>query len=136
MTESEWTLLVAALTRRDNLDAALAAATALHKNATIEDVPRIRELLRDGDFFVCEAVGWPLSDLGATEAIPDLLEAMYRCEQQGHDNDGLAAAVADLAEAHPHATRKMLDLLRSSDHCHLHQLVDWVMEFCSTEGSD
>lgn len=135
MTDPEWDFLVAALNDRDNPDRAVEAAVSLHKNATIEDVPRMRELLRNGDLSVCEAVGWPLSELGVTKAIPDLLEALYRGEQEGYDNDGLAAAVADLAEAHSQTTRIVLDHIRTSDRSHLHPLADWLLPFCNTDGS-
>src|SRR5438552_475829 len=103
MSDSEWNDLIEALNDWKNVDRAVTAAQRLQRGSTVEDIPRLLLLLKDESFFVREAAAWPLSDLGVTAALPDLLEALHRGVQEGHDNDGLNAALADLAEANPGA---------------------------------
>ena len=93
--------MVEALRDHKNVERALAAAQELQRTATTADIPRLLELLKDKSFFVREAAAWPLSDLGVTGALPDMLQALHMGWQEGHDNDGLSAALSDLAEASP-----------------------------------
>jgi HEAT repeat protein len=96
MKQEEWDDLYRRLHNCDNLDVAVAAAQQLHKTATREDLPRLMELLNDEDFLVPEAAAWPVSELAGPSALEKLLVAYQRGLDQGHDNDGLTAALIDL----------------------------------------
>jgi hypothetical protein len=133
MSEAEWTELVNALHDYTDEDRAVAAARKLQQTATKQDVPRLLTLLEDDSFFLREAAAWPLSDLGITTALPDLLDARYRGFQEGHDNDGLSAALADLVEANPRDAAAILKEILASGEPHLREHALWLLEFCKGE---
>jgi HEAT repeat protein len=133
MTSKDWDEIVTTLRDLTDVDRAVAAAQRLQDAATADDVPGLLALLKDNSFFVREAAAWPLSDLGQTEALPHLLEALHRGFQEGHDNDGLSAALADLAEMNPHeAATELRKILRTGPR-HLHEHAVWLLEFCKGE---
>ena len=133
MNQIHWDALVQALNDRSDVNRAVGAAQRLQKSATREDVPRLVGLLADDAFFVREAAAWPLSDLGVTEALPQLLEAVYRGIQEGHDNDGLNAALADLAEMNPAPARGAVNVLVATGPAHLREHALSLLEFCTNE---
>jgi hypothetical protein len=51
--------------------------------------------LNDEDFLVPEAAAWPVSELAGPSALEKFV-AYQRGLDQGHDNDGLTAALIDL----------------------------------------
>jgi HEAT repeat protein len=61
MNDCQWQEIVAALRDTGDSDTAVNAAATLQAKATQEDVPRLLELLSDGDFLVREAAAWPLA---------------------------------------------------------------------------
>ena len=133
MSPSEWQRVVKALHNVESDYLAVDAAAELQAKATIEDVPMLLDLLDDQSFFVREAAAWPLSDLGVVEALPMLLDAYQRGLDEGHDNDGFSAALADLVEAKPDASRLRLDFLAhegrpGSKH------VQWLLQFCKVKN--
>jgi len=130
ITEREWTVLVNALHDYTDDQRAITAAQKLQQMATKDDVPRLLSLLKDESFFVREAAAWPLSDLGVTTALPDLLEARERGFHEGHDNDGLNAALADMVEASPHSAELVLKEILTSGELHLREHALWLLEFC------
>ena len=106
MNDSEWMALVRDLRNVVvDVDVAVAASERLHRTATTEDMPRLRELLTDDSVFVREAAAWPLSELAGAAALPDLLVAYQRGFDEGHDNDGFSAALIELAAADPDRAR-------------------------------
>jgi hypothetical protein len=113
--------------------AAVAELRRYAYNETKEDVPRLLALLKDDSFFVREAAAWPLSDLGITGALPDLLDALHRGFEEGHDNDGLSAALMDMVEANPSSARVALKELLQSGDPNLHEHALWLLEFCKGE---
>ena len=133
MNQIEWDALVQALHDRSDVTRAVGAAQRLQKFATREDVPRLVALLANDAFFVREAAAWPLSDLGVTEALPQLLEAVYRGIQECHDNDGLNAALADLAEMNPSPARAALNGIVATGPEHLRAHALSLLEFCTNE---
>jgi HEAT repeat protein len=130
LKQDDWDRLVDALRDASDVERAVAAARTLQQGATAEDVPRLMRLLTDGDFFVREAAAWPISDLGVTEALPALLEALHRGFQEGHDGDGLSAALADLVEMNARQSHIVLKSLLASGPPHLREHALWLLEFC------
>ncbi len=116
MNPADWAALVRDLRNVDDVDAAVAACERLHREATEEDLPRLRELLKDSRFFVREAAAWPLSEIAGAAALPELFAAYQLGCDEGHDNDGFTAALIEMAAADPEAVRVVLnDLLQSGD---------------------
>jgi HEAT repeat protein len=113
---------------------AVEAAAELQRTASEEDIPRLLTLLRDDSFFVREAAAWPLSDLGVTSALPELLEAQHVGVQEGWDNDGLNAAIADLVETRPHEASAVLRQLVQAGPAHLREGARWALEFAGDQG--
>ena len=134
MTERDWHELDAALHDVNNVDRAVAAADRIQREAGREDIPHLLHLLKDTSFFVREAAAWPLSDLGVTEALPELLAALHQGEREGHDNDGLTAALVDLAEARPQEAATVLNGIAASGKAHLREHAVWLLEFCQAKG--
>lgn len=134
MRQDEWNELVTAVRDTGDVDRAVEAAQSLQQRATREDVPRLLELLKDDAFFVREAAAWSLSDLGTTEALPDMLEALSRGVLQGHDNDGIRAALADLAEVDPEASQSVLTKVLDHGAPHLREHARWLLEFCQDQA--
>jgi HEAT repeat protein len=132
MTEEQWRDLTAALRDTGSLDSALTAASTLKALASAEDVPRLLSLLEDPDFFVREAAAWPLSDLGCTDALPALIRAKGLGYAEGHDNDGLNAAMSDLVSMNSPAARPILERLSKSSDPYASETAQWLLDFCKS----
>ncbi|MEJ0084424.1 MAG: HEAT repeat domain-containing protein [Pseudomonadota bacterium] len=133
MSPHDWQRVVKALRDVASDDVAVEAAAELQAKATIEDVPRLIDLLNDDSFFVREAAAWPLSDLGVVEALPVLLDAYQRGLEDGHDNDGFSAALADLVSAKPDTSRRRLkSLVREARPGSKH--AQWLLQFCEPKN--
>src|SRR5438105_1449375 len=105
MTKREWQDIVEAL-RQPDANIAATAAGRLHKESSIDDLPRLRELLDDDDAFVREAAARPISELSGPSSLRELLPAYQRGLDEGHDNDGFTAALVDLATLDPVGCRE------------------------------
>ena len=133
MNDKEWTDIVRDLRDSTNVEVAVAAAERLHLTATLEDVPRLRQLLEDDAFFVREAVAWPLCELGGAAMLPDLFAAYQRGFDEGHDNDGFSTALIEFVEANRDAARDVLTLLARSSDAAVRENAVWLLEFCRNE---
>lgn len=129
MDNRQWQQLIGALRDIDDIDGAVDAATRLHKGATPDDVPRLLGLLQDDSFFVREAAAWPLSDMGKTDVLPELLVAYQRGFDEGHDNDGFSAALVDLVSANPLESRRELEALSRHARKEIQANAEWLLEF-------
>jgi hypothetical protein len=134
MTDLEWDDLVTAIRDINNIDLAVAACGRLQSMATADDVPRLVSLLSDASFFVREAAAWPLSDLGRTDVLPELLFAYQRGLDEGHDNDGFSAALVDLVEAHPSEATPTLRIIVEGCGNGPGETAKWLLNFCSVSG--
>jgi hypothetical protein len=80
------------------------------------DLPRLKVLLDDEDFFVKEAAAWPLSDLVGADVLPDLFRAFQRGLTNSTNNDGFSTALIDLPVTDPEGVRqRLLELMASGD---------------------
>jgi hypothetical protein len=138
MNVADWEAIVHDLHDLDSMDAdqpvALRAAERLHHSATVEDVPRLLRLLLDDNFFVREAAAWPLTEIAGASYLPELLHAYQRGLEEGHDNDGFSAALADLAQADPVAVRQTLQTLLPASDESTQRNATWLLQFC-VEGA-
>ncbi|MEO6067132.1 MAG: HEAT repeat domain-containing protein [Gemmatimonadales bacterium] len=131
MHQADWDNLIRDLRQVDNLDLMVAAAAQLRQTATKEDVPRLQELLSDEDFFVREAAAWPLSEIAGVSTLPELLRAYQRGLDEGHDNDGLSAALTDLAITDAVNVSRILETLARSGDPAMEENAKWLLTFCT-----
>ena len=132
MNKQQWSELTEALQDVRDADRAAAAAKFLHENAAAEDVPRLMEMLNDEDIVVREAAAWPLGELAGLAALPQLLAALQRGFDDGHDCDSLQAVLIEVVEADKAAARHILTgLIKSSDKA-TRENAQWLWEFCET----
>ena len=131
MNALDWDALIRDLRNVDEIDGAVAACERLHREATEEDVPRLRTLLNDGSFFIREAAAWPLSELLGPAALPELFQAYQRGFDEGHDNDGFSAALIEMAAADPDNVREVLNRLLLSEDSQMRENASWLLEFCN-----
>ncbi len=130
MDERTWNDITDALRDTRNATRAAQAAADLHEQATTEDVPRLMAMLNDSDFFIREAAAWPISELAGVAALPQLLVALQRSFDDGHDGDGFQAALIELVEAdRPAARRALENLLKIGDQA-TRENAQWLLEFC------
>ena len=112
-------------------DRSVNAAARIHAEATLEDVPRLLELLESGDnFFVREAAAWPLAELAGITVLPQLLRAYQRGFDEGHDNDGFSAALLEIPALFPSDAPIALSSLVASESAPLRSHAQWLLEFC------
>jgi len=100
--------------------------------ATAADIPRLCTLLEEGP----EAAAWALSDLGAVDALPQLLHALQRGFEHGDDNDGMSSALVDLIEGNPESSRQILTGLAQSSDPYMRENANWLLEFCGDNQAD
>lgn len=130
MESQAWAEVLAGLAAQD-VDICVAAAERLHTEASLADVPKLLELLRDGaDFFVREAAAWPLAELAGPKHLLPLLGAYQRGFEEGHDNDGFTAALLEITALFPSEAREaLLDIMGTSDGT-LREHARWLLTFC------
>jgi hypothetical protein len=131
MNATEWEAITRDLRSDGDPQRGAAAAALLHRNATAEDVPRLRDLLGDDSFFVREAAAWPLTELAGVQFLPDLLRAYQRGLDEGYDNDGFTTALIDLAESDPVLVSNALASLASSSDADMRENAQWLLTFCT-----
>jgi HEAT repeat protein len=99
-----------------NTDLAVRAWEQISEVADEGNIPELYSLLNNESFFVREAVADPLARLEGVKALSSLFQASTRGFQEGHDNDGLTAIIADLLESkQAEATPLLLHMLKSTD---------------------
>jgi HEAT repeat protein len=129
MDAGTWKELNDALRDERNVERAARACTQLQEQATAEDVPRLMEMLNDSDFFIREAAAWPLTQLAGLAALPQLLAALQRTFDDGHDGDGFQTALIELVEADKPAARRVLDGLLGTRDEAMRENARWLLEF-------
>ena len=116
--------------RSDSPEKVAQAAKRIQDSSTPADVPMLIELLKDSDFVVREAAAWPLSDMGRVETLPDLFIALQRGFEEGWDNDGLLAAISDMACLYKSEVKtKLIEMSEGADE-NLNENIEWLLEYC------
>jgi hypothetical protein len=127
---SAWNKIVSALDASD-VSNCVEAASRLHADAGIEDVPKLLALLENDSFFVREAAAWPLAELAGPSVLPQLFSAYQRGFDEGHDNDGFTAALLEIPFLFPTETKPSLaNLIKIADE-KTKGHAQWLLEFCS-----
>ena len=130
MKTSAWNEIVSALDASD-VSTCVEAASRLHAEADVEDVPKLLALLENDSFFVREAAAWPLAELVGPAVLPQLFSAYQRGFDEGHDNDGFTAALLEIPFLFRTETKPSLtNLIKvASEKTRGH--AQWLLEFCS-----
>ena len=112
----EWHRILENLRSTDDVDFEEACG-ALDQAADESRLPDLYRLLTEKENFCArEAAVVPVVRLAGLRALPQLLDALRLGEQEGHDNDGPAALVADLVQESPaEAAPVLLTMLRAED---------------------
>jgi hypothetical protein len=126
---SAWSEVVAALDSRD-AEAAVTAAERLHAEADAADVSNLLALLESSNFFVREAAAWPLAELAGPFVLRELFEAYQLGFDEGHDNDGFAAALLEIPALFPVEAKLSLERIISAASEPLSGHARWLLEFC------
>jgi HEAT repeat protein len=92
----------------DDVERAVRAADELDRHATVADVATIRKLMEKGNYFFRECLGQTLARLEGVAALPFLLDLLRDGCAEGHDHDGLGAAIMDLVEINKIAAAPIL----------------------------
>ncbi len=101
-----------------NLDRALRAAAKMAQWVEVEQVNELRKLLQESDGFVVAAVAEAVARHDGIVALPLLMRALRRCEQDGRGSDKLTILIAQLIKMYPtHASRALYQM--SADHAPL-----------------
>ena len=134
MDNAAWIRAVQELGSED-VDTAVHAAEALHRECSIEDVERLLVLLDHPDPFFREAAAWPLSELAGPSYLGPLLEALQRGHEDGHDNDGLSTALIEMCAFYPEQVRQGLEEIIARSDGPLRRNAQWLLTFCPGVGA-
>lgn len=111
----------------------LEAFEKLKNSASKNDLPELISALKSekSDFWIRELLSEPISELGGSEYLPELFEALQKNYDDGHDNDSFCFFLVEMAESEPKLCRanllKLLDLpnFKYKDHA------KGLLEFCA-----
>jgi HEAT repeat protein len=133
MSQSDWAQLLQDLYNIADIDRAVKASLALAEVANETHTLELYKLLQDESFFIREAAAVPLARLEGIKALPALFQAFTRGIQDGYDNDGLNATIADLLESHQkEATPILLKMLTETDD-EIRANAAWALGFVASE---
>jgi len=130
MTHEELEGLVRDL-RSDDKDRAMRARERIAAVRDREHLESLRARLEDEDAFVREAAAEPLIAMQGVQVIPELVQALNRGADQGHDNDTLASLVADLVTQDPAAAAPAIRALLADPEPRLRARGAWMAGFAS-----
>lgn len=129
--EEEMEILWSSFDEND-VDPKLAAFYRLKASCSEKDIPRLVELLKSekNDFWVRELLSEPICDLGGSQYLPELFEALALNAQEGHDNDGFHHFLTEVAESEPQKCKnKLNELLSEPEYIHRDK-AEWLLSFC------
>lgn len=132
MTWYSWIQLIDDL-RSDDENLIFNASETISKVADKSHIADLYYLLQDASFIVREAVAIPLARLEGVNALPALFQALTRGFQEGYDNDGLSATIADLLEDHQAAAAPVLLSMLSSADNNVRDHAAWGLGFVASE---
>jgi hypothetical protein len=104
----------------------------LKNSATRDDLPQLVSVLESEktDFWIRELLSEPILELGGSDYLPELFEALQKNYDDGHDNDSFCFFLTELAESKPElCKKKLLELINSPTFEHKDR-AKWLLEFC------
>ena len=112
------------------------AEDRLRDEATIEDIPKLLEVLRSDNAHLREVAVMPLIELAGPRVLPELFEALQRGLDEGRSESRFFGALLHLPELFPAETRSVLLHLRTSGSESTRKNSEWLLEFCGGAGDD
>jgi len=108
----------------------IAAFERLRAATKEEDIPRLVEALKSNksDFWTRELLAQPICEIGGPEYLRPLLDVLAKGDAEGHDNDGFAHFLMEMAGTHPAEVRQRLEQLMLEDK--YRKDAEWLLEFC------
>jgi HEAT repeat protein len=108
LSDRGWKAAVNDLTTSDDVDRLVAAYTRIADEADESHLRGLYILIEDESFYTREAAAEALARLEGLRALPQLLQALTRGKQDGHDNDGLSTTIVGVLEAYPEKSHALL----------------------------
>jgi hypothetical protein len=110
----------------------LEAFARLKAIATGNDLPQLIDAIKAerNDFWTRELLSDPISDLGGTDYLPELFDALKKNKDEGHDNDSFCHHLTEIAWADPTACKRKLQELISTEGFAHKDTAQWLLEFC------
>lgn len=113
------------------INAALAIDALAHKTK----IPQLYELLKHKDFMIREAAAIPIARLMGASSLPELLNALVKDDDDGHDSDSLVSTITDLIEFDKKESMKVLKEIFKSEDKKLRVNAAWALGFTVPEVS-
>jgi hypothetical protein len=116
-----------------DVDAQIEAFNDLESRVTETDVPILLAALESdtSDFWVRELLAQPIIRLSGAKALPQLMAALRRNFEEGHDNDGFAFFLIELAKSNPDNVRGQLQSLAATAGKAELKDINWLLEYCT-----
>jgi len=104
----------------------------LKNAATKNDLPQLISALKSekNDFWTRELLSEPISELGGSEYLPELFEALQKNYDEGHDNDSFCFFLTELVDSEPELCKKNLLKLIESPNFKYKEQAEWLLKFC------
>jgi len=119
------------LESRNDVDAQIAAFEQLNESVTDRDLPAMLASLEStSSFWVRELLAEPIIRLSGVKALPQLMKALRRNFEDGHDNDGFATFLMEMAESDSANVRAELQRLAHTASKEEAEDLKWLLEFC------
>lgn len=115
-----------------DVDAKLRAFEQIRLSATEADLPQLVLALQSelSDFWVRELLSEPISQIGQAKYLSELLEALNKNYDAGHDNDSLCHLLIELAESEPEKCKEQLLTMLSDENFKFQSDAEWLLTFC------
>lgn len=116
----------------DAIDETLEAFARLKQASTKSDLHSLLNALKSerSNFWVRELLAEPIAELGGCACLPELLDALQRGDDDGHDNDGFCSHLVSLAHSDPAACRNALVSLLAKPGFRHKEAAEWLLEYC------
>lgn len=132
MGTAGWNQLIRDLCSGD-VDRAVRACEDISQTADETNIPDLYSLLEDDNFFIREAAAFPIARMEGVRALPALFRAFTRGIQDGHDNDGMSAAIGGLLEENQQAALPLLENMLLDDDKDVRANAAWAMGFVAEQ---
>jgi len=110
----------------------LEAFEKLKNAATKDDLPQLVSALKSekNDFWTRELLSQPICELGGSDYLPELFDALQKNYNEGHDNDGFNFYLTEIASLEPQLCKKKLLELIAAPYFKYKNRAEWLLQFC------
>ncbi len=119
--------------RSEDCEDVTRAITILNLSSTESHIPQLKTLLQDDECFIRECAAEPYARLMGMKALPLLLQAQIRGNEDGCDNDTLDAIITDLVEHHKSEVASQLPEMLENDNSKTREQAAWLSGYVASE---